>query len=153
MTQPSDKGARLVVDASVVTKWYLNDEDHVFHATVIAREFADNRIRLLAPDHIRYETVNAILNASRRGRFDPLSAMNAVSGFLGLKIQTVSDDRLLIRAFESATRYGCAFYDALYLALADEAQCAFVHADRRLHSTLGGRFERELWIEDYVRSN
>lgn len=41
-------------------------------------------------------------------------------------------------------------YDALYLALAEQIGCPFVHADRRLHNTLAGRFPHELWIENYA---
>lgn len=69
--------------------------------------------------------------------------------FLRLEIPTISGSDLFALGFEFALRFDCAFYDALNLALADQAECPFVHADRRLRNTLNGRFARELWIEDY----
>jgi predicted nucleic acid-binding protein len=142
--------ARYVVDASVAIKWYLNDEEHVDEARAILAAYVVNDIAFLAPDHIRYEVPNAILASVRRRRLDLPTAKLAVSNFLATRISTASDYTLLTSAYDYAVRYDCAFYDALYLAMADRFDCSFVHADRRLRNTLGSRFERELWIEDFA---
>jgi predicted nucleic acid-binding protein len=138
-----------VVDASTALKWYLQDEHNVAEALRVFDDFGRGSVRLIAPDHVRYEIGNALWNAVRRERVTTESARQSFQGFLALRVDTVGQSELLINAFDYAHRFGCALYDALYLALADMAQCPLVHADRRLRNTLGGRFGRELWIEDY----
>lgn len=141
---------RYIVDASVAVKWYLRDEEHVNEAEAMLTAFTEDRIALLAPDHIRYEIVNAIRNGLRRQRLDSRVGRMAVTDFLLLGIPTVGENAVLVSAYDYALHFDCALYDALYLVLADRAQCPFVHADRRLRNTLAGRFQRELWIEDYL---
>ncbi len=147
--QPPISVSRVVVDASIAIKWYLDDEEHVDEARAVLAAYVANEIAFLAPDHIRYEVPNAILVAARRRRIELPTAKLAVSNFLVMRIATAGSYTLLNSAYDDAVRYGCAFYDALYLALADQWDCSFVHADRRLHNTLAGRFPREVWIEDY----
>lgn len=150
--QPRISANRVVVDASVAIKWYLDDEEHVDEARAVLAAYVANEIAFLAPDHIRYEVPNAILVAARRRRIDPATAKLAVSNFLVTRMAMAGSYSLLNDAYDYAMRYECAFYDALYLALADQWDCPFVHADRRLHNTLAGRFLREVWIEDYEAS-
>lgn len=141
-----------VVDASIAAKWYLDDEDHLAEARRVLQAFADDRVALIAPDHIRYEVASVLRVAVRRSRLSPLVGRTALLDFLSLQLPTVGDDRLLLSAYDQALTFDCALYDGLYLALADFAECDFVHADLRLHNTLRGRFARERWIEDFASS-
>jgi predicted nucleic acid-binding protein len=138
------------VDASVAAKRYLDDEEHLHEARQVLRVFAGDRIALIAPDHIRYEIANTLLVAARRSRLSELVARTGLFSFLNLRIPTVGDDRLLFSAYDLASTFGCALYDGLYLALAESTDCSLLHADDRLHNTLGGRFPWELWIEDFA---
>jgi predicted nucleic acid-binding protein len=52
-----------VVDASVAAKWYLPDEPDSWHAAMLLADFRDGKIRLLAPEQVRYEVPSAIRNA------------------------------------------------------------------------------------------
>ena len=144
-TRPS----RYVVDASTVLKWYLRDEQHVSEAQALLDDFGAGIVWLIAPDHVRYELANALRVAERSKRITRELATGSLTRFLSLGIETVGSNALLIAGFDYASRYDCAVYDGLYVALADMAQCSLVHADRRLHNTLAGRFARELWIDDY----
>ena len=141
---------QFVVDASIAMKWQFGDEEHAFEAERILTDFEQNRIILIAPDHLRYEVANALRTAVRTGRMSSADAREALDAFLQLGIATYRDDEMIRRGFDLAIQYDCAAYDGLYLALAGFAQCALLHADRRLRNTLAGRFARELWIEDYV---
>ena len=143
---------RYVLDASIAFKWYLDDEEYVEEARAILASYIVNEIAFLAPEHIRYEVPNALLVAANRHRLDLKTANLAVSNFLATRISTAGDYVMLMSAFDYATHFKCAFYDALYLVMADRFECPFVHADRRLHNTLAGRFLREVWIEDYAAS-
>jgi predicted nucleic acid-binding protein len=137
------------IDASVATKWYLPDEELVPNAIAVFADYREGRIALLAPDHIQQEVGNAVRNAVRRGRITDDQARAAIQEILTWDFAFVETRSLLASGLELALVYGCALYDALYLALAERADCHVVHADRRLHNTLGGRFARALWIEDY----
>jgi predicted nucleic acid-binding protein len=143
---------RFVVDASIATKWYLRDEELAIEAAAIFEDFRVGRIDLLAPDHIQQEVANAVRNAVRRARITEAEAHAAVSAVLGWAIPMIATSTLLASGMTVALRYDCALYDALYIALAERANCEFIYADRRLHNTLRGRFARALWIEEYVRT-
>lgn len=106
---------------------------------------------LYAPDHIRYEVGNALRNAVRRERVSDTWGDEALAKFLAWRIPTVGDDALIRQGYQVALRYGCALYDGLYLALAENTGLPFIHANLRLCNTLGARFAGELWIGDYSR--
>jgi predicted nucleic acid-binding protein len=59
-----------------------------------------------------------------------------------------ADHALIVAGYDVARAYGCALYDALYLALAERTSAMFVHADRRLRNTHGGSHPLEMWIGD-----
>jgi predicted nucleic acid-binding protein len=141
--------ARFVVDASVVMKWHLRDEQHVAEADAILADLLNGNILLVAPDHLRYEVPNAIRTAVLTNRLTALDGQTAIEAFFGWQLPTAGGDGLIMAAYDIALRFGCALYDGLYLALADLISAPLVHADRRLHNTLAGRFQHELWIEDY----
>ncbi len=140
----------LVIDASVAVKWYLTDEDLTAESLKVLDDLDADRIAPLVPSHFGVEVGNAIRNALRPRRITVESAQTSLTTLLALSIETIPTADLLVEGFETALRYDCALYDALYITLADQLGCPFVHADRRLHNTLNGRFPRELWIADYV---
>lgn len=144
----SDDPARFIVDATIVIKWMFDDETHTREADAVLRAYQRGELDLLAPDHLYHEALNALRTGVRMQRITERRARGMMLDFLALRIPTVPGTRLFETAFDVALRYDCAFYDALYLTLADLAGCQFVHADRRLRNALAGRFARELWIEE-----
>lgn len=141
---------RFIVDASIAIKWLFNDEDFTAEARGVLAAYQAGHIDLLAPDHLYHEVLNALRTGVRMRRLRAEDAEEAVQTFLNLGVPIVAGSNLLVAGFSYALSYDCAFYDSLYLALADQAGCSFIHADRRLRNTLRGRFSRELWIENYV---
>ena len=53
-----------VVDATVLVKWHLKDEEFAQHADLIKQDLLDGKIHLLAPDHIFAEVGSAIRKAT-----------------------------------------------------------------------------------------
>jgi predicted nucleic acid-binding protein len=139
---------RYIIDASVAIKWLFDDEDFTSEARSVLLAFQEGRIDLLAPDHLYHEVLNALRTGVRMRRVRADDAEEAVHDFLDLAIPTVAGRSLFVAGFTYALSYDCAFYDGLYLTLADQAGCPLLHADRRLHNALQGRFSREFWIED-----
>ena len=141
---------RLVVDASVAVKWYLPDEEYTAQARGIFRRYERGEIRLAAPTHIRYEVASAITVATR-GRAPRLSeerGRQAIEEFLALNLETTSDARIVRLAYGLAHEYECAFYDALYLALAQEMGVPVITADGRLFRRVR-EIPTVLWIGDF----
>ncbi len=147
---PTDDRPRYVVDASVVVKWHLRDEQDVNAADFVLDDFQEGRTRLVAPVHIRYEVPSAIRNAVRMGRETSSRGRLEIAGFLALSIPVFDDDSLIAAGYDQADRFGCSFYDGVYLALAEGVGSPLVHADRRLRNTLGARFPLALWLGDYI---
>ena len=59
---------KLVIDASVVLKWYLVDETYGQEAGKILDQHVAGDVGLLAPTILSYEVLNALLVAERMGR-------------------------------------------------------------------------------------
>lgn len=142
--------ARYVIDASVVAKWHLLDEEGADIANVVLDDFRDGRIGLIAPHHVFYEVPNAVRKAMRLGRVSETDARLAIQHILSWQIETFHTDQLVLDAFELTIRIGCSFYDGLYVALARASGNPLIYADARLRNTLGDRFPLSIWLDDYV---
>ena len=140
---------RFVVDASVVAKWHLKDEQYIEQADALLVGFREGRLSLLAPDQIRYEVASAVRGALRTNRLGSRDGRTAIADFLAWHIPTVRSDSLILAAYDQAIRFDCSLYDGLYVALAEMARCPLVYADHRLRNALRNRFPLALWIEDY----
>lgn len=60
----------------------------------------------------------------------------------------VEDDALVLAAYNAAQTYGCAYYDGLYLALAERLGVRFVLADRRFYDLIR-HLPFVVWLSDY----
>ena len=122
-----------VIDASVLAKVYLRDEEFAPLAEQIVRRYVDGSIELVAPQLILYEIPSAIQAAARRSRLDPRDARQAIRDFFDLRIPTLGDAATLPRMVQSAylraAQVGCLMYDALYLIVAEALGYQFVTAD------------------------
>ena len=140
----------LVVDASVVAKWYLRDETDVEQADLLLTRFTTGELVLVAPEQIRYEIPSTISVATmgQRPRMSRVDGRVAIEAFLTLGIHTVGSDSLILSAFPLVHQHAIAFYDALYLALAKMLQIPFITADNRLYQRIAG-LPGVIWISDY----
>lgn len=132
---------RYVVDASVASKWYLDDEEYGAQADAILGAYQQGAIQLLAPGHLRYEVSSAIRNALRTRRLSTEQIYTRISDFLAWDIPTVDSSDLILAGLGQAFRFGCSLYDGIYLALAEATRCPLLYADVRLRNVLG-----ELWL-------
>lgn len=103
-----------------------------------------DRTSLVAPYLLRYEVVNAIRRAMVMGRVDVPTARLGVRSLLALPIEFADTESMHDRALLLASRFDlAATYDAHYLALAEELDCEFWTADKRL----AGAVQLELdWV-------
>ncbi len=120
-----------VIDASVVLKWYLPEEQGE-RALSLLEGFVSNHLHLVAPYLLEYEVINGLVVAARRGRITEEDLTEAVDGFLSLGIPLESVDRDFTRVIHFCSTYGVSAYDAGYLALAERRGIPLVTADERL---------------------
>ena len=132
---PSPSTDALVVDASEAVKWHLTDEPDATRAAELYEAFITGRLALLAPMQIRHEVPSAISVASRARppRLSVAEGEAAIREFLAIDLQLTDDTELAVAAYHLVGSLGIAYYDALYVALAERHRIRFITADRRLY--------------------
>lgn len=139
----------VVVDASVVLKWQLDDEEYVPQATALRDDFyLKGAVKAIAPQLLIYEVVNGIATATRRGRADSGKAIEAVDNLMALGVEMREVEPVSI--LELALRNRLAAYDAAYLAVAEAEGCDLWTGDRPFYQAVRGGFPWVRWIGDYV---
>jgi len=138
-----------VVDASVAAKWYLRDEPFTREALAVYKQFIDGEVALLAPEQIHYEVPNAITVATWTSppRLTYEEGRTAIDEFLSLGLTTFTDSELIAAAYPLTWRYRCAYYDAIYVALAERTGYPLVTADARLYRRIMA-LPLALWLGD-----
>jgi predicted nucleic acid-binding protein len=135
---------RLVVDASVVVKWFLPEV-----LADAALRIAEGEHVFLAPELLGAEFISALWKKSRRGEIEAGTAVRMLDDFSRVAIAFHPHTPLLPTAFAIAAAAGHSVYDCLYLALAEREDCPVVTADRRFHAAFasGQLGHRMLWVE------
>ncbi len=125
----------IVVDASVVAAWFVDEADSDKARALLAQPH-----ELVAPDLLSLEVGSVLLRAVRRKDLDLRDCAHALATILPGAVQTLPAEGHVPAALRLATRHGGAIYDAVYVALAqsigaplltgDEAQAMVARAAR-----------------------
>lgn len=147
--RPTVARRRLVVDACIVLKWQLDDEDHLANAVALRDDsLIEETVELNAPTLLVYEIANGIHSAARRSRLTPGVAREALSNLMDCDIQLHAPD--VGRILSLAQQHGITAYDAAYVDLADRLRVELWTADRPLYDAVAGRCPWVRWITDYA---
>lgn len=138
----------IVVDSSVVAKWVLPEPDSDQAHALLTRAGA-GADRLVILDLALSEVANAIWKRQRRHLIDLDEAKSYLRALLGLPVQIDAAARLLQPAFEIATRYDRAIYDALFVALAQDLGAKGVTADEPLFGAVRADFPQIVLLRDW----
>ena len=123
----------LVVDASVVCKWFIAEE-----GSKAAARLLDHDEELLAPDLVIAEVANVLWRKQKVGQVLPEQAEQAVAALPGFFAELAPAARLATRALVIARGLDHPVYDCLYLALAEQRGAHLVSADPRLKAKAKG---------------
>jgi predicted nucleic acid-binding protein len=137
----SGRSATVVPDASVILKWVLDAEDEPGHAAAsrLLERWQRREISLAVPPLWLYEVGN-VLCLKR-----PADAAEALAALCDLGFSEVPLSRELIqRIVVLAQNHGVTFYDASYLAVAEERNAVLVTADSKFFRRLPAGLAVEL---------
>ncbi len=144
-----EPGQRLiVVDASLVLKWQLDDEEDVAPAVAIRDDYLiRDTVNLAAPTLLVYELANGVWSAARRGRITEEIAPEALRNLLDCEIElhAPAGDRILTLALQ----HDITAYDAAYVSLAERLRAELWTADRPLYEAVAGSYGWVRWVADY----
>jgi len=123
----------LVLDASVVIKWFL-DEKLSDEAINYRRKHLEGKIALVAPSLLAFEVINALCTKSG---VSIKTILSAIKVYYFAKIKEYSlNEKLAQRAAASSKKFKISVYDASYLALAQSLNCSFITADEKFYQKI-----------------
>jgi len=137
---------RVVLDASVVLKWYLVDEEYGHIALNLLDNFMSNEWEFLAPSLLEYEVINGLTFAQKRGRLKEEILCSAIEGFVQLEMKLVNLSHFYPRVLHYCKLYGCSAYDASYLGLAETEGVALITGDEKLYNMVKKNISWVKWI-------
>ena len=114
----------LVVDASVVLKWFLPE----IHSEA-ARRLLDGGHQYIAPDLLFPEVGHAVWKKVRRGELTGEEGQRLVGDIAAVAVDTVATCGLIGDACAMAMASGQTVYDSTYLALAVRLETRLITAD------------------------
>jgi len=139
---------RVVLDASVILKWYLPDESYGEDALELLKHFTMGTLDILAPTLIEYELISALVIARRRGRLAESAVTSALDAFQCLSIRLFDPSDQYDRIARYCHTYARSAYDACYLALAERESIPLITADERLFNSVKTDLTWIKWIGD-----
>lgn len=119
--------SRLVVDASVVVKWFVPEVHSEAAAAVL-----DGPHDLCVPDLLYPEVGNVLWKKVKRGELREGEAEEVVKALCRLGVEVFPSGPLLPAALRLALATGSTVYDCIYVCLAASVRAPLVTADRRL---------------------
>ncbi len=144
-----DEPRVIVVDASVVLKWQLYDEECISQARALKHDiYVRGVLKVIAPQLMAYEVVNGLVTAVRRKRLTPDQARESISNLvvLDIELRQVQPAGLL----DKAIKFNLTAYDAAYLALAEEEKCDLWTGDKAFYIAMRSTSSYVKWIGDYA---
>ncbi len=137
-----------VIDASLAVKAVLPDPLRDSCRHLLNCLFQD-RFELLAPALWTYETTSAIAKAINLGVLTPEEGRRALGQLQSLGVRICAPDQAqALDAFEwTLALKRSAAYDSFYLALAEERECDFWTADKRLFNSVSTQHS---WVRTVV---
>ena len=124
---------QLVVDANVVVKW-LVDEDQVEEAASVLRGDSE----LHAPRFLAAELAETLWQKAKRGEITPATAGALADSVPALPMLWEDDEALLGDAVRLAIEIDHPAYDCIYLALAHQLGARVVTADMKFVRRVAG---------------
>ncbi len=132
-----------VVDASIVIKWYIPEENSDASLGLLRKWLLDGD-EIVVPALLFYEVTSVLRKAIVKEIITYKEAEDIIEHLHGLGLFTKLGNEILHKdALRLAQTYNCfTAYDTSYLALAIEEGCEFWTADKKFYNTIKGKLPR-----------
>jgi len=137
-----------VIDASVVLKWYLADEEYSQKAIGLLDKYLSNELDFVAPSLLEFEVINGLIIAQKRGRIKEEKILTAIDGFESLEIKLRNLYFYYPKVLYYCKVYDRSAYDGSYLAIADKERVSLVTADEGLYNVVKKDLKWVKWLGD-----
>ena len=130
---------RIVVDASVVIKWFI-PEDYHEEAAKLRNDHLYGHVEVYVPSHALLEVANALRKYVARKILTPDLALRILRTLLKMDLKYIAiDGPTALEALEYALRNHVSVYDAYYIVVAHKLEATMFTADEKLLSALSQR--------------
>jgi len=120
----------LVLDTSVVLKWFRQEEVLANHAWSLLQRYLDGQSQISVPALLGYEVAN-VLRYKRD--LTTTQVETAIQALFDLELEWIAPSSIVMRrAVDIARGHDTSVYDATFAALAESIGATFVTADERL---------------------
>lgn len=124
-------GKSIIIDASLVGKWLLSDEQDLL-GDLVKEGFKNKNISICVPIFLFYEVNNLLKSAVLSKRIGKKQAQELFEGFLDLDFIVYWSKDLLKNTLQKAIDLNVSSYDAAYIALAEHLQIPLYTSDQKL---------------------
>ena len=135
---------RIVVDASVVVKWFVPEKD-TGKALKLRDLYVRGDVELLSPTLLYYEVSNA-LRYHPYYRLTETQLLRIVKTLKDMQITVEPTAETWLNAFKLSLSEEIDVYDAVYMAMALSFDGKLITSDRRLVEKLGGKLRRRVQL-------
>ncbi len=126
----------IVLDASVVLKWFFQNEDDCDRALRYRDMHVAGEQPIAVPDLLFYEVGNVL---TTRTRLDTAAVSEAFFLLWNFDLEVCDlGYEEFSNAMRISRRYGITLYDAAYVELARRLQCDLVTSDKKLYQKVRG---------------
>ena len=113
-------------------KWLVNEKGSDY-ALKLLDDWGKGECDLAAPELLRVEVTNALINYTKRGLLPKEKYLEGIQRLEELPLRYVNEDWSLIReASILAWKLDVAVYDAIYIAAASNTSSTMITADQKL---------------------
>jgi len=140
------EGEKVVVDASVVVKWFV-EEEYSKEALMLRDSYVDGAVDLIAPSLLCFEVVNALKYSGAFGEDELKEVLRALDDYQITLFDL--EGGYGEKAIEIAMRKGVTMYDAAYVALALLQDATLYTADENLLEKVS-EFKRVRHVREFT---
>lgn len=130
---------KLVSDANVVVKWFI-EEEHSDKALKLRDMHVNGEILIAAPELLPFEILNTLKYSNLFKKEELKNAALSISSY-GIELHPLRG-KLAEKTVEIAVEKDITIYDASYIALAITLNTKLYTADRKLIEKLGQKYKK-----------
>ncbi|MBX3063093.1 MAG: type II toxin-antitoxin system VapC family toxin [Anaerolineae bacterium] len=138
----------IVIDTSVVIKWFVTEPQSVF-ARIILSQYQTGHIALIAPDVIHAEMANILWRKHQLQRLASADGQVILDTFRALHVTIYPSYDLIDEAYQLAVKFKQSVYAMLYLALGQREHCKYVTADEEFVKAVNSTYPSVIALADW----